>query len=149
MLFDSIKADINLSLKKGDKVRVDTLRFLDSACRYAAIAKYGADWESKVTDTDVLDAVKKQVKTHRESIKAFTEGGRTDLANSEKAQLTILESFLPPEISDDDLKKILAPIVQLSEDNFGKLMGRAMSAVGNRADGGRVSAILKDLLAHK
>lgn len=99
-------------------------------------------------DADVLDAVKKQIKTHRESIEAFARGGRQELVDREKAQLAVLEEYAPKELSDEELKKILEPIAASGEKNFGLLMKNAMAAVAQagQAEGGKVSALLKSLL---
>lgn len=145
MLLQQIKDDIISSLKAGRQVRLSTLRFLLSAVRYAAIAKYGADGEAKLTDTDVLDVVKKQVKTHRESIDAFDKGGRPELVAKEKAELEILQGFLPAALTDEELAGLLLPVAISGETNFGLLMKQAMSVVSGRADGARVSAVLKKL----
>ncbi len=146
MLLQDIQASVNISLKKGDTVSVETLRFLISAVRTAAINKYGADAETKLTDADVLDMIKKQVKTHKESVEAFTKAGRNELAQNEAAQLAILESYLPKEISDEDLKALIAPVAAAGGD-FGPMMGKAMAAVNGEADGARVSAMLKSLMS--
>ena len=129
-------------------MRVETIRFLIAGIRTLVSAKYGADWEKKMTDADVLDTVKKQLKTHRESIEAFEKAGRQELVTREKAQLSILEEFAPKELSDEELKKILAPIAASGETNFGLLMKNAMAAVAQagQAEGGKVSALLKSLL---
>ncbi len=145
MLLTDIQSTVVTSLKKGDAVSVETLRFLISAVRNAAINKYGADAESKITDADVLDVIKKQVKTHKESVDAFEKAGRSELAQKEAAQLAILEAYLPKQVSDDELKTLLTPIAAAGGD-FGPMMGKAMAAVGGKADGARVSAILKSLL---
>jgi uncharacterized protein YqeY len=97
-------------------------------------------------DADVLDTVKKQIKTHRESIEAFEKAGRQELVNKEKAQLVILEEFAPKELSDEELKKILEPIAASGEKNFGLLMKNAMAAVKGQAEGGKVSVMLRSLL---
>lgn len=146
MLLDSIKTDIQASLKLHESVRVDTLRFLLAAVRNAGIAKYGAQGEAGLTDSDIIDVIKKQVKTRKESIEAFEKAGRNDLADKEKKELAILATFLPKELSDEELKNLLIPIVQSGEKNFGLLMKQAMAAVKGQADGGRVSGILKNLL---
>lgn len=148
MLLDVIKTDIQTSLKKGDKIRVGTLRFLLAGIRNVAIAKYASRGESAMTDADVLDVIKKQVKTHRESIEAYTKAKRDDLINKEQAELIILNSFLPEEISDEDLKKLLLPIASSGEKNLGLLMKQAMTVVKGAADGGRVANMLKELLPH-
>lgn len=124
---------------------METLRFLIAAVRNAAIAQYGSDAEKKLTEADIIDVVKRQVKTHRESIDAFTNAGRTELAQKETAQLDVLMGFLPKEISDEELKALLAPVVAGGEKNFGLLMKSAMTAVAGKADGGRVAALLKQM----
>lgn len=146
MLLDALRAKLATSMKAHDAVTVETVRFLLAAVRNVAIAKYGAEGEAKITDADVLDVIKKQVKTHKESIEAFSKAGRTELADSEKAQLTVLETYLPKEMTDGELEALLIPVAAAGGD-FGPMMGKAMSAVGGRADGGRVSATLKKLLS--
>jgi uncharacterized protein len=145
MLLTSIQQDVVSSLKSGNHLRVETLRFLISAVRNAGIAKYGAECETKLTDADVLDVVKKQVKSHRESIEAFEKAGRQELATHEKQQLEILEAMLPAELPDEALRKILTEVVSGGETNFGKLMGLAMGKVNGKAGGNRVSQMLKEL----
>lgn len=148
MLLADIQAQVTESLKKGDSVRVETLRFLISAVKNTAITKYGVEADTKLTDADVLDVVKKQVKTHKESVEAFEKAGRAELAEKEKAQLVILESYLPKQISDEELKAILAPVIAQGGD-FGPMMGKAMAKVAGQADGGRVSAMLKIMQSAK
>lgn len=146
MLLDTLQSQLASAMKAHDDVRVSTLRFLLAAVRNEAIAKYGAASETSLKDEDVLDVVKKQVKTHKESVVAFDAAGRKELADLERAQLAILESYLPAQATDEELKAALAPIVATGEKNFGLLMKQAMSAVGGKADGGRVSALLKSML---
>ncbi len=143
-----LQQDLNASLKSGKTDRVDTLRFLIAAVKNAAIAKYGNEAETKLTEADILDVVKKQVKTHRESIEAFEKAGRGELAAKEKAQLSVLEEFVPKQLSDEELKKLLEPVVASGEKNFGLLMGQAMKTVKGEADGGRVANLLKQMLSH-
>jgi hypothetical protein len=146
MLMDRLQSDLNASLKAGNAARVETIRFLIAGVGNLASAKYGAQWEKKMTDADVSDVVKKQIKTHRESIEAFAKGGRQELVDREKTQLAVLQEYAPKELSDEELKKILAPIAASGEKNFGLLMKNAMAAVKGRAEGGKVSAMLKSLL---
>jgi hypothetical protein len=145
MLLQTLQQQVIDSMKARDAIRVDTLRFLISAVKTVAINKYGVDSDTKLTDADVLDVIKKQVKTHKESVDAFTNAGRSELAEKEAAQLAILESYLPKEITDDELRALLAPVAAAGGD-FGPLMGKAMSAAKGQADGARVSAMLKQLL---
>lgn len=145
MTMTSLQQDLNASLKAGKSDRVETLRFLIAAAKNHAIAKYGREAEEKLTEADILDVVKKQVKTHRESVEAFEKAGRADLAAREKAQLTVLLEYLPKELSDEELKKLLEPVVASGETNFGLLMKAAMAVVQGQADGGRVASMLKQM----
>jgi len=156
MLLDSLQQDVNTSLKKGDSVRVGTLRFLIAASRNDAISKYGNAWETSLKDDDIIDVIKKQVKTHKESVLAFEKAGRSELAQKEQQELDILQTFLPKELTDEELKVMLTEVV-VSEtqrdpslrsggQGFGLLMKSAMAKVGGQADGGRVANVLKQLL---
>ncbi len=149
MVLDTLRNDLTSSLKKGDTNRVETLRFLLAAIRNTAIATYGSAGEASLTDEDVVGVIKKQVKTHKESIDAFERAGRTELSQKETHQLRVLEEYLPQEMSDDELKKLLEPIVLSGETNFGLLMKQAMAVVSGKADGGRVAALLKQSLSSK
>jgi uncharacterized protein YqeY len=150
MTLADLQKDMISSMKAGDKVRVDTIRFLVSAVRNQAIAKYGSTWETSLTEGDVVDVIKKQVKSHKESVLSFEKAGRGELAEKEKKELDILSAFLPKEISDEDLKVMLTEVVATADpSNFGLLMKSAMAKVGGLADGARVSSILKQLLGSK
>lgn len=145
MLLETLKQDLIASLKKGDKTRTETLRFLLAAVQNAAIAKYGNAAEKSVQEEDVLGVIRKQIKTHNESIEAFRKGNRSDLVQREQAQLAILEAYMPKQASDEELIKLLRPVVASGESNFGLLMGQAMKATAGKADGTRISALLKQL----
>jgi len=147
MMLDTLKVDLVTAMKSHDQVAVDTIRFLLSAIRNMAIAKYGAESDTALTDADVADTIKKQVKTHKESIEAFKSAGRDELVTKESGELTVLERYMPKEISDEELKSLLAPVVASGEMNFGLMMKTAMQAVAGKADGARVSAMLKSLTA--
>jgi uncharacterized protein YqeY len=149
MTIAQLQADLNSSLKAGKAERVSTLRMLMAAIRNAAIAKYGAAWEASLTEADIADGVKKQIKAHNESITAFGNAGRAELVKKEKDELTILSEFAPKEMSDDELRTILTPIAASGEKNFGLLMKMAMGELKGKADGGRVSAMLTQLLSSK
>lgn len=149
MVIDDIKSGIIQALKSKDTVRTETLRFLLSEVRYMAIAKYGADWETKISDTDTRSVIRLQVKRHRESVDTFEKNHRSDLADREKSQLVILESMVPAQMSDDELNQIAGKAVSGGEVNFGLLMKQVMAQVGDKADGARVSAAIRKLLDAK
>lgn len=147
MLTRELRQSLTTALKAKDRRRVDTLRFLLAAVQNTAIAKYGAKGEEGLTDADVLEVIKKQAKTHKESIDAYTKAGRTELAAKEQEELTILEAYLPKQFTDEEIKELLSPIVSAGESDFGKCMGHAMATAKGQADGGRVSSILKQMLS--
>ena len=98
MLTRELRLSLTTALKTKDRRRVETLRFLLAAIQYTAIAKYGAKSEEALTDADVLETIKKQAKTHRESISAFEKAGRPELVAKEQEELAILESYLPTQL---------------------------------------------------
>ncbi|MEK7592842.1 MAG: GatB/YqeY domain-containing protein [Patescibacteria group bacterium] len=146
MLLEQIRAQLLESMKKRDSARVETLRFLLAGIQLAAIAKYGNLSDTAVLDADVLDVIKKQVKSHKESVIAFAAAGRSELVDKETKELEILESYLPKQMSDEELKIVLSPIAASEEKNFGLLMKSAMDKVAGKADGSRVAAILKSII---
>ncbi len=148
MLLAQIKSDIQTSLKEGNSLRVSTLRMTLSAIRNSAISKYGARGEEGLTDQDVLDVIKKQSKERKESIEAYKQAGRTDLVEKEQQELDILVQFLPKELTDEELKAILQPIIASGEKNFGLIMKQSVSLVQGKADGSRISAVVKQLLGN-
>ena len=148
MLLDDLKSSLVVAMKAHDAVTVDTVRFLLAAIQNATIAKYGADADAKITDEDIIDVIKKQVKTHRESVEAFTKAQRPDLAATEQAQLSVLEKYLPSQMSDEELEKLLQPVL-IEGGEFGPMMGRAMKLVSGKADGNRVSAVLRKFMSSK
>jgi len=146
MRLNTLTKDLTVSLKIGDRDRVDTLRFLLAEIHNRAIAKYGNKEDSALTDEDIESVIRKQVKTHQESITAFEKGKRSDLVQKENVQLAILKEYLPEEMSDESLKNLLSPIVSSGETNFGLLMKQAMVKVEGKADGGRVAEVLRKIL---
>ena len=149
-MLSKLQEQLISAMKAHNAVEVGTIRMLISAVKNIAIDKYGVDADTKLTDADVLDVVKKQVKTHKESIDAFTKAGRPELAEKEQAEFDVLAKYLPAELPDADLHAIVSKVVSESEGlAFGPLMGKVMAAVKGQASGDRVSAILKELTSSK
>lgn len=148
-LMEQIEKDIISGMKAKEAVRVSTLRMLKSAVmNYLIQAK-----KNKAEDAEVLGVLAKQAKQRRESLESFEKAGRTDLVDKEKTELLILESYLPKQLSDEDLrsevqKAITASGAQTAAD-MGKLMKILMPAVQGKADGKRVQEVVKSLLVAK
>jgi uncharacterized protein YqeY len=149
-LIDRIRADLNDALrqKKEDKLR--TLRFLLAAVNNLIIEKYppgkGGLPQSGLPDGEVIEVIQRLVKTHRESIEAFQKGGRDDLVQREETELRILQSFLPEQLTEEEIKKMVSQIKARGVSNFGQLMKEIMEMVKGRASGDLVAKIVRGAL---
>ncbi len=145
MLTEKIDQDIKQAMVAKDTETLSVLRFLKSAIKYAAIDK-----TSSLTDMEVLQVIQKQIKQRRESIQQFGEGGRKDLAAKEEKEAGILEHYLPKQLSDEELTKIVAKEAQAlgasTKKDFGKLMKHLGDQLSGSVDNRRLSAELGKIL---
>lgn len=152
-ILEKINSDLKEALKARDENKVSTLRFLLSAIKNLEIDKYPPSKGGSLTDEDLLSVVQKQVKTHKESIEMFEKGGRTDLVEKEKKELSVLMEFLPEALDEEIVKKevaeSIAALKQQEEDlsNVGRVIGILMPRFKGRVDGGTVARIVKEILA--
>ncbi|RJR15090.1 GatB/YqeY domain-containing protein [Candidatus Microgenomates bacterium] len=146
MLFEQIQIDLVAAMKSQNKPKIDTLRFLLAAIKKYEIDAYPPTSDKKLTEEDVVKIIQKQIKTHRESIEAFQKGGRNDLVEKEQAELAILQTYVPKELTDDEIQAIVVKIKSSSVANFGQVMGMVMKEVAGRADGTRVVKIVNTAL---
>lgn len=142
MLIDQLRQALISAQKARDQITVDTLRFALSAIKNYEIDKFGSQ-EHTLTDEDVTAVLRKLAKQHQESIAAFTAGNRPELADKEQKELAILQTYLPQELSDEEIEKIVKEVIIQGVSNFGAIMGKAMSQLKGRASGNRVAAIVK------
>ncbi|MCL4398140.1 GatB/YqeY domain-containing protein [Patescibacteria group bacterium] len=141
MLLDQLQSELNTALKNRDQVRVDTLRFLLGAIFNFQIEK-GKDYVA--TDNDVLNVISKQVKTHKESIEMFQKAGRQDLVDREQSELQILQSYLPAQMSEEEIKNKIEKIRKTNPGaDFGTLMKLSMAELRGKADGAVVAQLLR------
>jgi len=145
-LLDKINHDLVEALKAHDEVRISTLRFLISGIKNARIAK-GQD----LMDDEVIAEIAKDAKRHKESIDAYEKAGRVELADKEKAELVILQSYLPAQLPEEEISKIVNEIIAKTgasgPSDIGKVMGEVMARVKGQADGTAVSKIVQDKLS--
>ena len=143
-----IDEQIKEAMKAKEADRLGVLRMLKSAIKYAVIEKYGADGEAK--DDDVLAAVRKEIKKRQYSIEAFEKGGRPEQATKEKAEMKILEAYLPAAMSEADLEKLVKAVIAELGATDKKAMGAVMKAcqakAAGRADNRALSALVGKLL---
>jgi hypothetical protein len=139
-LAEQLREDLATSMKAGEKERVGTLRLVLSELQKAA----------KGGDDDEVAVLRRERKRRHESAAAFRAGGRPELADAEEAEARIIETYLPAELSDDELRAIVAEAVAetgaTSPRDMGAVMRTAMARVDGRADGRRVSALAQEAL---
>ncbi len=142
LLFDKINADIITAMKAKDEASLSALRMLKSAIKYKEV-----DLKREVTDEDVIDVLSKQAKQRKESIEGFEKGGRSEAAANEKAELALIERFLPAAISDAELTQLIEEAIKSSgaagPKDMGKVMGVLNPKIKGRADMGKVSGLVK------
>jgi uncharacterized protein YqeY len=141
-LFDKINADMVTAMKARDEAAVSALRMLKSAIKYKEV-----DLRREVKDEDVVEVLSKQAKQRKESIEGFEKGGRAESAAKEKAELALIEKYLPAALTDEELAKLVQEAVQSTgaagPKDMGKVMGALNPKVKGKADMSKVSALVK------
>ena len=144
-MFETIKKDLVNSMKEQDKFKLSVLRMLKSALQAEEINN-----KSELTDDEVLAVIKKQVKVRNASLEEYKTYNRLDLANDLEKEIEILKSYLPAELTIDELNKIIDEQFDIIKPSSIKDMGSVIKAVsgivGARADMSLVSKIIKDKL---
>ncbi len=150
MLIEKIQSDLKDAQLARDETKVSTLRLLLSEIKNAEIAKGSAS--AGLTDPDIISVIQKEVKKRKEASTAFKQGGRDEASIKEESEAVILESYLPAQMSVEELTKIVeSSITELgvtSVADMGKVMSEVMGKVAGRADGGMVSSIVKEKLSN-
>ena len=148
MLFDQINNDIKEAMKARDKVRLETLRNIKKVFLEAKTAPGAND---TLEDDAALKIIQKLAKQGKETAKTYIDNNRQDLADDELAQVAVLEEYLPKPLTDEEieaaLKEIIAQTGATSMKEMGKVMGIASKQMAGKAEGGKISAIVKKLLA--
>jgi uncharacterized protein YqeY len=146
---DKINDDLKTAMKAGEKDRVGTLRLINSAIKSADIDARPSG-KDKISDADILSVLARMVKQRRDSIEQFNAGGRPELAAKEAAEITVIEGYLPKQMSDDEAKSAIAAVIKETGAAGPKEMGKVMAALkakyAGQMDFGKASALTKDLL---
>ncbi len=144
-LHTRIQDDLHTAMKARDALRRDTLRLVQAAIKNAEIEK-----RAPLDEPAVAAVLQKQVKQRQESIVQFQQGGRQDLVDKEQAEMAILETYLPEQLSRDDiLTSVQARIAQVGAtgpQDKGKVMGPLMAELRGKADGRLVNEVVDELL---
>jgi uncharacterized protein YqeY len=145
-LRDRLQSDIAVAMRGGDTLRRDTLRM-------AASAAYNVEKRNghPLTEDEFLAVLSREVKTRRESVEAFRNGGREDLATKEETEIAILSEYLPQALTDDEIAALIREAVATtgaaSARDMGKVMGWLAPRTRGRADGKHVSELVVQALA--
>lgn len=143
---ERINEDMKAAMKAKDSVRLRTLRSLRAAMKNESIAK--GEERGALTDAMAVAVMTREAKKRRESAEQFRRGNREELAENEEAELAIIESYLPDQLSDDEIRARIQEIVEAAEEKeFGAVMKAAMDAMRGQADGSKVAEIVKDVLS--
>ena len=146
MLLEKIASDMKEAMRAKDALRLSTLRMLKSAVEYAKIEKK----QENLPDAEVISVIKKQIKQRQDSIEGFEKGGRVDLAEKEKAELSVLKSYLPEELSAEQVTEIvkatIAEVGATTKADMGKVMKAVQAKLAGRADNKLVSQIVSTCL---
>ena len=148
MTKQQLQEDLKKSMLARDAEKTSVLPMLLSAINYYEIQKGGAGYEA--TAEDVLSMLQKEVKMRRDSVEQFMTAGREDLVAKETKEMAILETYLPEQMSEEDIRMLVKEaIMQTSAktpQDMGKVMGFLMPKTKGKADGGLVSKIVKEQL---
>jgi uncharacterized protein len=141
-LFEKINADIITAMKAKDEALLSALRMLKSAIKYREI-----DLKQEIKDEDVIEVLSKQAKQRKESIEGFEKGGRMESAAKEKAELAVIEKYLPAGLNEAEIAALIEEAVKATgaagPKDMGKVMGFLTPKVKGRADMGKLSGMVK------
>jgi uncharacterized protein len=148
-LSERVDSELKTAMREKNATKLGVLRMLKAALTNATIEKGGAD--SKLTDAEAIQVIRKQVKQRQDSIESFEKGGRAELAAKEKEELSILQSYLPQAMSAEDISKVvretIAEVGANSKAQMGAVMKALQAKLAGRADGKTLSAEVQKQLS--
>ncbi len=148
MTKQQLQDELKQAMLAKDSAKTSVLRMVISAIGYYEIQKGGAGYNAN--EEDVLSVIQKEAKQHRDSVEQFQSAGRTELVDKEKKELQILEAYLPAQMGEDEIRKLVIDAISQtgasSPADMGKVMGTLMPATKGKADGGTVSRIVNEEL---
>ena len=157
MLKKTVEDHIKEAMKARDELKLSTLRMLISSIRNreiekrAKLVKGGAEGDigllEQLTDEETLDAIRSEAKKRRDAIVEYEKANRPELAQKESTELAILQSYLPAELGDADIERVVAEVIvslgEVTAKDFGRVMGEAMKRLKGKAGGDRIGAMIK------
>lgn len=149
-LKERIDQDLKAAMKSGDKNRMNSVRSIRAALLEKEVSiRVGG--KAELNEEQELEVLMSLAKKRRDSIQQYTDAGRTDLAETEQAELAVIETYLPAMMSDEEaeaaVKEIIEQVGATSMKDMGKVMGAAMKKLKGKADGGKVQELVKAALS--
>ena len=146
-LREQLREDLKAAMRAQDATRRGTIRMLEAAIKNAEIEKRGQE----LAEPDILAILQRQLKQRRDSIEQFERGGRRDLADIERAEIEVIQAYLPEQLSEDDIeaaaKRIIGRTGATGPGDRGKVMGPLMQELRGKADGSAVNSVVSRLLS--
>lgn len=146
MLKEQIEQDLIASMKAKEEEKLSVLRMLKSAIKNSEIQK-----QKEMEDADILGVLQNQIKSRKDSIALYEQGGRGELAEKEKREIEILAKYLPEQMSEEEVRAIISKAITETQassmQDMGKVMGKIMPEVKGKADSSLVSQIVKEELS--
>ena len=145
---DQLNTDLKDAMKAGEKRRVGTIRLMNAAIKDKDIFSRTEGHDSeKVSDAVIMDVLAKMVKQRQDSITAFDAGGRAELAQAEREEMTIIQSYMPKQMSDEEAKAAIAGIIAAigatSVKDMGKVMAELKTKYSGQIDMGKAGGVVK------
>lgn len=144
-LAEKVRSDMTDAMKAQEKERLSTLRMLQSALKNEQI-----NVGHELSDEETLSVIRKAMKQRQDSIEQYTHGGRTELADKERSEMDLLKTYLPPDLSDEELesgiREIIASTGAQSKKDMGKVMKEATARFKGRVDGKKIQELVQRLL---
>lgn len=138
--------DMKLAMKSGNKIELDTIRMLRAEIKSASIDK-----KDELDEAELAQVLQKEAKKRKEAIELYKQGEREDLVQKEESELVVISKYLPEQLSEEDLEKIVDKTIKslqvTSEKDMGRVMGAIMPEVKGKADGKLVQQKVKESLA--
>lgn len=148
---DLLQQELKSAQLVRDLVKVSTLRLLLSEIKNSEIALRQDSGQVNISDEQIIGVIQREVKKRKEAASGFRSGGREDQAQKEEAESKILMGFLPTQLTNEELTKLVERAINelgaTSAQDMGKVMAAVMAEVAGRADGGMVSALVKEKLS--
>lgn len=144
-LLDRFSEDLKESLKSRNSLKSSVIRLLKSSIKYREIEK-----KVPLSDDEIIEVIMSGIKQRRESVEQFSKGGRTDLVQKESNEIEIMQAYLPQPLTEeelvDEVKSVIKEVGATSAKDMGKVMKALMPRVKGRAEGTKVSSIVKELM---